>query len=150
MKHKQAKYNIAKAASSDKAHIKLNQQLNQADKKLDTFVVIPDDLDDLTFDISRIANSMEITAFASQGTENESFLEIDNCEHIGYTRIEVNFKSSFNTFAQFINALERHEPVVFIDWFRIHRSQKDKLVHDTTLSLCVFIKKPLEENSEGY
>ena len=50
--------------------------------------------------------------------------------------IDVTFKATFNQLAMFINALERHEPAIFVDRLAVTYSAGGEGQHDVTMTLA--------------
>jgi len=71
---------------------------------------------------------------------------IPDCKYIRENHIVVSFIGGFNQFATFLNALERHRPVIFVDKFAIARSGQDSSVYQVSLNVAAFVKK---QQSEG-
>jgi len=148
VKLRKSEYNRTKAADNQETRFKWNHELSLIDKQLQNFAIDPNNLDELTFDISRIANSVGVNAFASRRISSEVYSTIPGCEYIGYAEIRVEFRSSFNKFARFINTLERHEPFIFVNEFTISNSDKNDLEHSTNMVLHVFVKMQTEDIDE--
>jgi hypothetical protein len=62
------------------------------------------------------------------------------CDRLSANHIDVRFTGSFLQFAAFLNMLERHRPVVFVDKFEIKRSQQDSLSHKVRMNLAVLVR----------
>ena len=95
----------------------------------------------LTLDIGRISNEVELDSIKSSFTGGERTLKTVNYKHIIARYISVNFNSSFNEFADFLNRLERSRPVFFIDTFSITRSVESDSGHKVDMKLAVLIGK---------
>jgi hypothetical protein len=93
----------------------------------------------LTLDVSKMAHEMELDAFSSQRKTEQLHTEIPNCEKIEESHINITFRSGFPRFAQFVNALERHRPVIFIDKFSISRSERGQSIPETAMTLNVLV-----------
>ena len=148
VKLRKSEYNRAKAADNKETRFNWNQELNLLDRQLQDFAIDPNNLDELTFDISKIANSVGVEAFASRRISGKVYSPVHGCEYIGYAEIKVEFKGSFNKFARFVNTIERHHPFILINEFRIFRTEKKDLGHRANMVLHVFVKMPSEENAE--
>lgn len=144
--HKQYKH-----ANSEKSRRQRKETITTLEKKLTLYVAEEIAIDSLPFDIATIANAANVTDFActSRSIIDESFIEIQNCGYIGYTLIDLEFKSSFDNFARFINTLERHEPVIFIDLFSMARTRDRPKKSIAKLSLSIFVQSPQDIYSEN-
>jgi hypothetical protein len=145
---KRLKYSTSKAADSEKTRAQLAQRVGQLSNELEKFAAGIEDLDDLSFSVSKIAAEIAVESFQSKGMDEETYSLIPNCYSIGQVSTEINFSGSFNKFARFINRLERHKPVVFIDEFTITRGYKQDSGPETKLLLSVFVRVPAEDKVE--
>jgi len=146
-------YEAAVEAAQDKNRVQLQQQLRRLSDRLAAFVVDPEASADLTLDISEIANERAVSALsiAGKGKVTSAGAEIPGCELIKENKIKLSFQSGFPEFAGFLNTLERHRPVVFIDTFQIVRSEDDRAGHKVEMELAVLVgskKQDKGDNSE--
>jgi hypothetical protein len=95
----------------------------------------------LTFDIGRIAKDTKIDSFSITPQNNRESKDMADSRYIGENQMNLNFKSSFNEFAVFLNALERHRPVIFVNGFSINHVERADLVNQVNMDLSVFVKK---------
>ena len=138
---KQQIYNSALEAAREETKMKLNQQVQQSRDKLRTFVIGSEDLANLIFDVGQIANEKKVTSFSIRTKDTRRDSAVPGCEYLCESRIDISFTAGFNQFATFLNALERHRPVVFVDSFTITRSDQDSLGHEVNMDLAVFVRK---------
>mgnify|MGYP001139752707 CR=1 FL=1 len=131
----------AREAAEEKNKNLLIEQLSKSDKRLKDFVVEQEKSADLTFDIDEIKNEVGLDSFASNPAGSEGTAKTDNYKHIIAKQISVDFNSSFNKFAVFLNALERNRPVFFIDTFSITRSGESDSGHKVDMKLAVLVAK---------
>jgi len=140
-------YNNVLEVSCEETKLKMQQQLELVRNNLKDFVGDSEDLANLTFDISQIANSKNLSSFTIAAKERSGGTPLPNCQNIVESRIEVSFTSNFSEFALFLNALERHRPVIFIDRFVISRSVKNTSEHKVNMSMVVLTRKT--ENTQS-
>jgi hypothetical protein len=134
-------HEAALRASQEETKIHLNEEVQSLRDRLNDFVIDFDNSADLTFDISKIANEKNVDSLSIKGNE-KIISELPDCEYIGEGQIDIGFKAGFNQFATFLNALERHRPVLFVDQFTITNSRKDDSGYQVNLKVSVFVKKP--------
>ena len=132
---------VLKISQKD-AQIQLNEQMEQWRSRLKGFVTNPEELVGLTFDLGQIANEIKVDSFSAKVQEDRGRQEIPGCQYIGVNQISIRFKADFNKFAAFLNAAERHRPVIFVDKFVISHVSPDDLTCLVNMDLSVFIKKP--------
>ena len=135
-------YDISKEANSKISIDERRAQIDMLVDKLTLFVANSYDLDNLTFDISETAERLKVDSFSSKGSGSEIFVEIPNCGYIGYSFIEIEFSGSFNDFAIFVNEMERHKPVIFIDEFSITNKTDTKGLSKAVMYLAVLVQNP--------
>ena len=120
---------------------KLEKEIEDLRSELGTFVNAFDDLSNLTFDIRRIAGKGQVDSFSIKTQSGYQGMAIPNCNYICQSRIDTNFLAEFNQFANFINTLERHKPVIFIDTFIIKSGTPQDPGNKAKVNLSVFVKK---------
>jgi len=145
LEKKQLELEYTKQANSNQAITKWNRQLEDLRDKLSKYIVETGELNNLTVDISEIADKIKVGTFTSKEVGDEPYLPIVNYSFLGDSQTNISFKSSFNKFVRFINLLERHKPAVFIDSLLIERSRKDNLKNEVSVSLSVLVRLPMED-----
>ncbi len=132
-------YNSALKATQEETKIWLNEQIENLRNKLNGFVIDFEDSANLTFDISQIASEKKLDSFSIKGKDaGENSTDF---KYLSENHIDVGFTAAFNQFATFLNALERHWPVIFVDSFKITRSKRGDPGHKVNMSLAVFVRK---------
>lgn len=116
----------------------LKEELSSAQKNLSRYVVSSEQASDLTVDIGKIAKQAGVQNLHSTNRMQGSYGPINECQHIREGRIQIKFKSSFSQFAGFINLLERNQPVIFIDYFKIKCSTANSSRHEVDMVLTFF------------
>lgn len=119
---------------------KLVLDVEKLQQKLHRFVADANNYANLTFDISRIANKINVVSFSIKGKNSKGSYEIPRCKLIGENKMDISFGGDFSQFASFLNALERHQPVLFVDTFAIDRSNRDDDTNKVSMSLSVFVE----------
>lgn len=138
-------YDLAEKAAEAETQARLREQAGRLQERLKDFVIDLGESANLTFDISRTAGEQGIGSFSIKNQGKGEVSKILNCDYIGESRIDVSFSAGFNQFATFLNAMERHEPVVFVDRFSITRSEQQEPRHQVKVSLAVLALKPAEQ-----
>jgi Tfp pilus assembly protein PilO len=133
-------YVAAREISNKGAREQLALDVEKLQQQLHRFVADANDYENLTFDIGRIANKIRVISFSIKGKNIKGLFEIPKCKLIGENKMEISFSGDFNQFASFLNALERHEPVLFVDTFKIDRSNRDNETNKVSMSLSVFVE----------
>ena len=131
----------AREAAQERNKNLLIEQLSKSGNRLKDFVIDQENANNLTFDIGRISSDLKLNSFSSIFTGSEGTIKTDKYKHIIARQISVNFNSSFNKFAVFLNTLERSRPVIFIDTFSITRSGESDSGHKVDMKLAVLVGK---------
>jgi hypothetical protein len=138
---KKQMYEAVLKINQQETQVQLNKQMEQWRDKLKDFVAAPEDLAGLTFDIGQIANDTKVDSFSVKSQGNRESQDMSDGQYICENQMNVNFKADFNKFAAFLNAMERHRPVIFVDRFRITHADQDDSVSQVSMDLSVFVKK---------
>lgn len=128
-------------AAGEKNKARLMELVQEAEDTLHRFVTAERSTDSLTLDIRGIPSRAALDAFSISPGGNESVIKMANCEHIFGKQLSVNFASSFNQFAAFLNALEMNRPVIFIDSFSIAHSREETSDQQVNMTLAVLVSK---------
>ena len=135
------RHEAALEAGKEQTRQRLIRQIEQLQEKLGDYTVDSENAANLTFDISQIANEKKVNGFSVRSFDKPGGSLLPDCKQLGENQIDVSFKAGFNQFAEFLNALERHRPVVFINEFSITRARKGTAEHDVAMNLAVFVRK---------
>ncbi|HUU20084.1 MAG TPA: GspMb/PilO family protein, partial [Sedimentisphaerales bacterium] len=90
---------------------------------------------------SQIANEKNVASFSIKSKDSRELSTIPDCKYICENHIVISFIGGFNQFATFLNSLERHRPVLFVDKFTITRSGQDDSGYQVSLNVAAFVKK---------
>ena len=138
-------YESALRAAQEETKIRLNEQIERLQSRLQDFVIDFEDSANLTFDISQIANEKNVASFSIKSKDSRGLSTIPECKYICENHIVISFIGGFNQFVTFLNALERHRPVLFVDKFTITRSGQDDSDFQVSLNVAAFVKKQQDE-----
>jgi Tfp pilus assembly protein PilO len=138
---KKQQFEMAQNAAKEQTKIRLNEQIDGLRDTLRKFVLDLEDSANLTFDIGRIANEEKVASFSIKSKDKKGLSEIPDCNNIGESHIDISFIAGFNQFATFVNALERHQPVLFVNEFSISHSNKGQSTYQVSLDVAAFVKK---------
>ncbi len=141
LNEKKQMYRSILQATQEKNKIQLNEEVDLLRHKLNDFVTDYRDSANLTLDISEIAKEKNVSSFSIRTVGKREGSAIPNCNHIRENHIDISFTSGFNRFAAFLNALERYQPVIFVDKFTITRASYDNLGHRVRMDLAIFVRK---------
>lgn len=109
----------ARETVSEKNRTKLEKEIQALQAVMDDFIMNQTSSANLAFEISRISKNLKIDAFSLTNTDREGFAQVAGSSDILAKPVNLSFNTTFNTFASFLNALERCRPAIFADTFRI-------------------------------
>ncbi len=138
---KKQQYEMAQIAAQEQTKVRLNEQIEKLRDTIKDFVVDFEDSANLTFDIGRIASEEKVASFSIKNNDKQSVSEIPDCNSICENHIDISFMAGFDQFATFVNALERHQPVLFVNEFTISRSKKGQSTYQVVLDVAAFVRK---------
>lgn len=138
---KKQTYHLAQEATQEETKIQLNEQLKHLQERFKDFVIDLEDVANLTFDISQIAKEKSLNSFSIKSEDTRGGPSIFDGKYLSENHFAVNFTGSFNQFATFLNALERHRPVVFVDRLKITHSRQENSDHKVDMDLAVYVRK---------
>ena len=141
---KKEAYEVAQAAAQKSTQDQLHEQIRQLQERLGDFVVDFEDSANLTFDIGQIASEKKVGSFSVKSKDRRAGIPAADSQLIAENHMDVSFIAGFQQFATFVNSLERHRPVLFVNEFRITRSAKSGSDYEATLDVAAFVKKQRE------
>jgi len=138
---KKAEYKTAAEVSNSSAKEALERKFKTVRDRFDSFVTKHGVVGSLALHIKQIAGEIGVEDFSSKNKTINSYEKIGGCKEIEKGRILVDFKGSFAQFAEFVNKLERNNPVVFVDTFTMKRAANSESKHSFSMVLIFFVKK---------
>ncbi len=138
------RYDSAIQATQEETKIKTKEEIDNLQNRIKDFVVAFEDAANLTFDISQVASEKKASSFSIKMEENSRETKDLDLKHLQENQIDIGFEGDFIQFATFLNALERHRPVIFVDNFKIIRSVMGESNHRVIMKLAVFVRKQQE------
>jgi len=135
----------AQEITQKETRLKLDEQIDDLRDELRNYVIDFDDTADVTFDISQIANEKKVNSFNIKSRNRGGNASKTGNKYVYVNNFDVSFTSGFVQFATLLNTLERHRPVIFVDKFRIIRSEEDNSGHQVDMNLTVFVRKRKED-----
>ncbi len=137
-------YEAALLTSKPETKTRLTEELGQLQNKLGDFAVDFENSANLTFDIGRIAGEKGLSSFAIKTADGRKESRKLDHQFLQENRVKLTFEGDFIQFATFLNALERHRPVLFVDRFKIVRSLQEYAPHKVEIDVAVFVVKRQE------
>jgi len=128
-------YETSIADKEDQARSELDRHLAGLQDKLRNFVADTKDSADLVPGVAGLASENRLRGLTIRRCKSS---ELPDCTTISEDHVTITFSTSYNQFATFLNALERHTPVIFVDKFVITRSGEGGSNHEVKMELTVF------------
>jgi Type II secretion system (T2SS), protein M subtype b len=141
---KQKMFESALSAANDDNKKKLAGEVEELKTRLIDYVSEYEESANLTFAVSRIAGDKQVSAFAVKTSEVDRQPDPLTAKNLQENKMEISFASDFLQFVNFINTLERHQPVVFVDRFRVQRDSQGGAANKVDMSLSFFVRKKLD------
>jgi len=134
-------YEEAVDAANEENKKRLAEEVETLKNKLGDYTADYEESANLTFAISRIAAEKQVSSFAVKTSDQVKSSDQLKSKNIQENLIEITFESDFRQFATFLNTLERHRPVVFIDRFKLSRGRQSETEHKVDMDLSIFVRK---------
>lgn len=135
-------YESALGAAKEEIIVKRDAEIEELRNKLGDFAIDFEDSANLTFDISQVASEKKVSSFSIKSKDGRGITNIPDCKYIGESHIEIEFVGNFHQFALFLNALERHRPVLFVKKFTITKPRQSDSDCQVSLNVAVLVKRP--------
>lgn len=115
-------YELAQRARRPETKLRIQERLENATQNLNQFVIGADAASKLTVLISQLAAQQKLADFSVKTREMTPTLDEQNKSGIAEAWLELTFSGPFSQCAAYINALERNQPVIFIESAEIQRN----------------------------
>ncbi|MGA2679875.1 MAG: GspMb/PilO family protein [Sedimentisphaerales bacterium] len=138
---KKERLDMALGVSLEDNRKKLAADVESLKTRLSNYVSEYEDSPNLTFAVSRIAGDRQVSAFTVKTSDISRQQDQLTAKNLQENKMEISFVSDFMQFANFINTLERHQPVVFVDRFRVQRDSQGGAANKVDMSLSFFVRK---------
>ncbi len=138
---KKKAYESALEASKEENRKKLADEVEAVKSRAYDYVADFEDSANLTFDIGRIASEKQVGSFTVKATEKSQGSDKLESKNIEQKYIDIAFESNYKQFATFLNSIERHRPVIFIDRFKVSRAAQSGNWNKVDMGLTIFVRK---------
>ncbi len=134
-------FELALSAAQEDNKKKLAGELEELKTRLSDYVSEYEESANLTFSISRIAADKQVSDFTVKTSEQGNVQDALAAKSLQENRVETTFTSDFLQFASFLNTLERHHPVIFVDRFRVSHGDQGSMSNKADMTLSYFVRK---------
>jgi len=141
-KGKEIEYKVIQQNTGDKELNQLKAEVKNLQDQLAAYIIEYSNVGREIFEVNQLVSQMNVSSFANKGRATETYRTLPNCYNLGEIPFKVDFNADFNRFAQVVNALKRHAPVVFVDQFSVTRSKSDNINNIVKMNLNLLVKIP--------
>jgi hypothetical protein len=144
-------FDQAQQSRTEQSRTHLQTQLAALRKSWQDFVVDPGRASALAFQIGQMANDLKVSEYSARRKETQTKEEMQDYKKIDESWLQIGFRGPFESFAQFLNRIERNQPAMFVEEFSLKRNQNPSAKPDAEVSLCYFIEhpEPIDAKKEG-
>lgn len=137
-------YARAVEAAKEKDQSRLAGEVESLRQHVADFVMSLDQIPDLAFQIGELANEAKLASFGMRPASRNAAETAPTLERVGEKHVNLTFAAGFQRFAAFLNTLERHQPVIFVETFAITRSAEKEAEPQVSMELAVLVEKAAE------
>jgi hypothetical protein len=139
----ESRENLAVAQNAQKSETKqrTKERLIRAQESLDAFSCPAAAESALVFQIGQLAHTLALKQFTSRFPDNAPEQILEKSERIGEGWLTVEFIADYLALAEFINGLERHEPVLFVESIHLRRTEDSSEEAAVRMNLSYLIRK---------
>jgi len=135
-------YARALDAAKIETQTRLAEQVRRMEDRIGDFLVGFNEATALAFEIGDLARETRLDSFGMKPVNAQTTGPVTEREHVAEKRLSVNFEGGFPQFACFLNALERHHPVLFVETFTINRPMETDGRPRVDMGVAVLVEKP--------
>lgn len=138
----QEKLAFAQSAGKEETKQRTLDRLTQTRESLYTFTCPNAAESALIFRIGQMANTLELKKFTSRVPETVPDKTLEKTERLTEGWLAVDFAADYLKTAAFVNALERHEPVLFVESITLRRSDENPQEATVRMLISYLIQSP--------
>jgi hypothetical protein len=144
-------YDQAQRSRTEQSRTRLQERLAAVKQTWQDFVVDPSRTSALAFQIGQIANDLKVSEFSARRKDNLGQEEMEGYKKIEESWLQIAFRGPFESFALFLNRIERNQPSMFVEEFTLKKNQDAAAKPDADVSLCYITERPepVETKKEG-
>jgi hypothetical protein len=139
-------YTFLKGAKGQGQQAKINTDFEDLRQYFSDFVLSGNDLSNLDLMLGQISLKNRFDSFSSKSMDDLKNDKVDNFKYIGERRLKLSFLTDFRSLCTFVNELERHQPIIFIDQFSLTSDSTNDSLPLAGMELAVFFEKQEPKN----
>ena len=134
-------YARALLAAKEERENPLTEEVERLHRRIGDFVVPVADAPDLAFQISALAHEGKLESFGMKPAAKGGSEGSRDLERLTTKRVDLSFAARFPRFAAFLNTLERHRPVLFVETFAITRPVGQQSEPRASIEVALLMEK---------
>lgn len=141
LQESQEKLAFAQNAQKSETKQRTKERLVKVQESLNAFSCPAATESTLIFQIGQLAHTLQLKQFTSRFPDNAPEHILEKSERISESWLTVEFVADYLSLAAFINSLERHEPVLFVESIHLRRSEENDEDASVKMNLSYLIRK---------
>ena len=137
----QEKLDFAQNAQKSETKQRTKERLVRAQESLNTFSCPASAESALIFQIGQLAHTLNLKQFTSRFPDNAPEQILEKSERLSEGWLTVEFVADYLSLAEFVNSIERHEPVLFVESITLRRSEENDEEASVRMNLSYLIRK---------
>jgi hypothetical protein len=125
---KAERFRLLSDAKSARGQQRLREEQEQLEQRYTDFVFTSEQMNDLDFRIRALAEKNGIHEFSARHVETVTKIRNKELKGIAQRNLVLSMTSTFPQFLQFLNELERNQPLVLVDQFTLQTATAGKQV----------------------
>lgn len=142
-------YEVAQAAAKKEDRVRMAAAVETLSNRVNEFTVELEMAPDLLLEIAKLASDIGAESFAMRPRGRQGLDALPGCDLIGEKCIDISFTARFGRFAALLNALERHQPVLFVESFSIDNTRSQSSGPRVDMAVAVLVEKPRGPQANG-
>ena len=138
-------YNSLKATRSQAQQNKIKAEIENFSQNFCDYIINGQELNNLDFILSQMGREKNFDSFTSRNLYEVKNNKFADFKYIDERRIKLSFVSDFKAFCAFVNELERHQPIIFVDLFNLTRDISGDSLPLAEMELAVLFEKQKSE-----
>lgn len=135
------KYAQALQATKETNQSRLTQEVGDLHQRVGGFVVSVEEAPNLAFTLGTLANEAQLESLGMRPAHKIGGEAALRGECVGAKHVDLSFVAGFRSFAAFLNALERHRPIILVETFAISRPAEENAQPQASMELAVLVEK---------
>lgn len=133
LQESQEKLAFAQSSKKEETKQRMRERLENTQGSLNTFSCPAAQESALIFEIGQLAHTLKLKKFTSRFPDNKPEQTIEKTDRISEGWLTVEFVADYLTLAAFVNSLERHTPVLFVE--SIHLRPDDDIAGEAVIRM---------------